>query len=737
MIENITIKDIATYDNSGIQVSALKKVNFIYGANGCGKTTISNFLFNNSDEKFSNCSLAWQSDIPLNTLVYNKEFRERNFGKGKLSGVFTIGEATAEQVKAIADKTEELKVLKADGIKKRETQTSQIQKKETLEKDFKETTWTKVYKKYEQTFKEAFTGTLQKESFKNKLLQEFGANTATLETLVNLKERAKTIFGEVPETITPINPIDFERIIEIENNEIWKKIIVGKADVDIAKLIQKLNINDWVNQGRDYLQEDETCPFCQEKTITLDFKNQLENFFDETYLSDIKSIKELKQEYNSLTQNLINELNSLETNQKDFKNSKLNNDRYSAFLKTLISQNTTNTEFLNNKVKEPSRSIELISLKEQLDLISGLIVNANAEIKAHNDIVANFNTEKNNLIKAIWKLIIEEYKTETTKFNTDKNGLIAGITALKTQIDAKVIEFNLLDVEIKNLSKNVTSIQPTINEINRLLKSYGFSNFEIVPTTEEGFYQIQREDGTIAETTLSEGEITFITFLYYLQLAKGSVSEDSVNDERILVVDDPISSLDSNVLFVVSTLIKEIIKEIKLGTGNIKQLILLTHNVYFHKEVSFIDGRTKKCNKTNFWILRKNDKVTTLQSFLMENPVQSSYELLWQELKNESLISSLTIQNIMRRIIENYFRLLGKYGDDYLIQKFATKEEQEICRSLISWINDGSHSINDDLYIELQDRTIETYKKVFKDIFLLTNHEGHYNMMMNINENAE
>lgn len=737
MIQNITIKDIATYDNSGIQVSDLKKVNFIYGANGCGKTTISNFLFNNFDEKFSNCSLAWQSDISLNTLVYNKEFRERNFGKGKLSGVFTLGEATAEQVKAIADKTEKLKLLKADGTKKRETQASQIQKKETLENDFKETTWTKVYKKYEPTFKEAFTGTLQKESFKNKLLQEFGTNTTTLETLANLKEKAKTIFGEVPETITPINPIDFERIIEIENNEIWKKIIVGKADVDIAKLIQKLNINDWVNQGRDYLQEDETCPFCQEKTITLDFRNQLENFFDEIYLSDIKSIKELKQEYNSLTQNLINELNSTETNQKDFKNSKLNNDRYSAFLKTLISQNTANTEFLNNKIKEPSRSIELISLKEQLDLISGLIVNANAEIKAHNDIVANFHTEKTNLIKAIWKFLIEEYKTEITQFNTNKNGLVAGITALKTQIDTKITEFNLLDAEIKNLSKNVTSIQPTINEINRLLKSYGFLNFEIVPTTEEGFYQIQREDGTIAETTLSEGEITFITFLYYLQLAKGSVSEDSVNDERILVIDDPISSLDSNVLFVVSTLIKEIIKEIKLETGNIKQLILLTHNVYFHKEVSFIDGRTKKCNKTNFWILRKSDKITTLQSFLMENPIQSSYELLWQELKNESPISSLTIQNIMRRIIENYFKLLGKYGDDDLIQKFETKEEQEICRSLISWINDGSHSINDDLYIELQDRTIETYKKVFKDIFLLTNHEGHYNMMMNINENAE
>jgi len=269
------------------------------------------------------------------------------------------------------------------------------------------------------------------------------------------------------------------------------------------------------------------------------------------------------------------------------------------------------------------------------------------------------------------------------------------------------------------------------------LKSYGFLNFEIVPAKEEGFYQIQREDGSIAETTLSEGEITFITFLYYLQLTKGGLTKDEVNNERILVIDDPISSLDSNVLFVVSTLIKDIIQNIKSDNGNIKQLILLTHNVYFHKEVSFIDGRTKVCNKTNFWILRTNDKVTGLQSFEMENPIQSSYGLLWQELKSEETKSNLTIQNIMRRIIENYFKLLGKYGDDKLIQKFESKEEQEICKSLISWINDGSHSINDDLYIELQDRTIEIYKKVFKDIFKLTNHEGHYNMMMDIDENVK
>jgi wobble nucleotide-excising tRNase len=730
MIEKITLQNVATFDTRGIQINDLKKVNFLYGSNGSGKTTISNFLQNQNENKFANCSAKWKNEQVLTTTVYNKEFKERNFGKGKITGIFTLGQATTDEVKTIEDKIVALKFIKADGGKKRETIDSQIQKEKDLENNFKENCWNKIYKKYENIFKEAFTGSLNKENYKNKLLQEFESNTSTLTTIVELKEKAKTIFGEVPQSIQPISVITYDRLIQIESDPIWKKIIVGKADVDIAKLIQKLNINDWVNQGRNYLLEKEdTCPFCQQNTITGGFKSQLESFFDETYLNNIKSLKELKQEFINLNQNIINQLNDIETNQKNFKGSKLNIEKFSAFIKTLISQNTANNEFLNNKIKEPSRSVELVSLKEQLDLITELIRSANSEIKKHNDIVANFNTEKSSLTKSIWKFIIEEFKADITKFKTDKSGLQTGITSLQTQLTDKLKEYNTLDTEIKNLSKNVTSIQPTVNEINRILKSYGFLNFEIVPAIEGGFYQIQREDGTIAEHTLSEGEVTFITFLYYLQLAKGGVSEETVNEERILVIDDPISSLDSNVLFVVSTLVKEIIKNIKTDTGNIKQLILLTHNVYFHKEVSFIDGRTKVCGKTNFWILRKNNKVSNLQSFLMENPIQSSYGLLWQELKSESVKSSVTIQNIMRRIIENYFKLLGKYGDDDLVDNFQTKEEKEICRSLISWINDGSHSINDDLYVELQDRTIENYKKVFKDIFILTNHERHYNMM--------
>lgn len=736
MITSINIKNIATFDPvNGVQIDGLKKINFIYGANGCGKTTLSNFLQNPVDEKFTHCTVNWKNEAPLKALVYNKEFRDQNFGKGKLNGVFTLGQATTTEIKVIEDKTEELKFIKSDGVKKRETLNAQKQKKEDLEKEFAESSWKKIYKKYDKEFKEAFVGSMKSgELFKNRLLQEFTNNTATLKTLEELREKATTIFGEVPQNITPINTISYDRILDIEIEPVWKKIIVGKADVEIAKLIQKLNINDWVNQGRSFIQEDEdTCPFCQQPTITEDFKNQLENWFDETYLNDIKAVKELKQEYNSLTQNLINELNSIETNQKNFKGTKLNVDKFSAYLKTLISQNTTNSEFLNNKIKEPSRSIELVSLKEQLDFIADLITNANAEIKKHNDIVANFNTEKTNLIQSIWKYIIEEFRIDIAKFNSDKTGLETGITALQTQLTAKLTEFSTLNAEIQNLSKNVTSIQPTIDEINRLLKSYGFLNFEIVPTAEKGFYQIQREDGEIAESTLSEGEITFITFLYFLQRAKGGETEESVNEERILVIDDPISSLDSNVLFVVSTLIKEIIKNVKSDVGNIKQIILLTHNVYFHKEVSY-EGLNRKGEKSQFWILRKNNKISTIHFYGVNNPIQSSYELLWREIKEWENNSGITIQNTLRRILENYFSILGSKRDDVLINKFSSQEEREICRSLLSWANEGSHTLPDDLFIEAPDGTITKYLEVFKNIFNHTENIGHYNMMMGIGE---
>jgi wobble nucleotide-excising tRNase len=735
MIESIEIKKVASFDETGITVNNLKKVNFIYGTNASGKTTISNLITNPADSDFSNCTVNWIHSQPLQALVYNTHFRNSNFsGSSKLQGVFTLGQATKEDIDLIELKKNELTILKDETNKQKGLLIKQQYEKAEKETDFKETCWN-FYKRYEKEFKEAFIGFIKKDSFKNKLLTESKNNTYGLLTIEDIKNKSKTIFGNAPKAMPLINTICFDRITEIENEEIWKKKIIGKSDVDIATLIQNLNINDWVNQGRDYLQKDETCPFCQQKTITIEFKKKLEDYFDVSFTTSIKLIKDNYDEYNLLATNISNELSQIESNEKANLQTKLDVDKYTAYLKTLSSQFIANERLLNSKTREPSRNIDLISTKEQLENINKLITDTNEEIKKHNNIVTNFQTERANLIHAIWKFVTEEAKHTVATYTTSVNGLQKGIENIKKLINEKETAYDKLDNEIKVLNRNVTSIQPTIDEINKTLQYYGFYSFEIKPSpSEKGYYQIQRDDGTLAESTLSEGEITFITFLYFLQLTKGATNKEAITEDRVLIIDDPISSLDSNVLFIVSALIKEIIKNIKNNKGSIKQLILLTHNVYFHKEVSFIDGKPQRSNATNFWILRKNKKITSIQSYEMKNPIKSSYNLLWQEINNRDENSGITIQNTMRRIIENYFKVLGRYGDDDLIQKFKDKEEQIICRSLISWINDGSHSFSDDLFIEAQDDIIEKYLTVFKGIFEKTDNLGHYKMMMNVED---
>ena len=732
MIESIILKNVASYNNIGASFTNLKKINFVYGANGSGKTTVTKYLNDPEHNLFTDCSITWKNNLPIKALVYNKDFKEKNFNKSNIDGIFTLGQATQEEIKEIEKKQHSLKDIKANLLQKLDNLESKSKLLNREQEIFKEKVWTDIFKEFDDDFNPAFNGFKRKELFVGRLLRELANNNSPLQLYNDLLEKAQIIFNETPINSQKLPDFDASRLLEIQNDLIWHKKIVGKADIDIASLIIKLNINDWVNEGRKYVNEDDICPFCQKHTITETFRADLEKYFDETFIDDTESVNMKATEYIRILENIINQLSDIESCEAQNIKTKLDISSFSAYLKTLISMFSNNRQLLNNKIKEPSSVIKLVSVKEQLDDIKKIVEDANKEIDKHNTLVSNYDREYNLLVESIWKFLVEENKTELQNYTSKVKGMQTSIEVLNLQILTLKGQIKALEDEIREDTKNMTSVQPSVDEINRILKSYGYSNIQIVPANlNKTQYQNQREDGTLAESTLSEGEVTFITFLYYLQLAKGSTSESTITEERILVIDDPISSLDSNILFVVSSLLKQVIKTIKAETTNIKQLILFTHNVYFHKEVSFIDGKTKHCSRTNFWVIHKKNNIATVEFYGNDNPISTSYELLWKELRISNS-SNISIQNSMRRIIENYFKLLGKYGDDELIENFKTQEEREICRSLICWINDGSHSINDDLFIEHHENVIEKYLTVFKNIFKYMNHEEHYNMMMGI-----
>lgn len=587
MIQKFTIKNIATYNKTGVEFANLRKINFIYGSNGCGKTTISNFLAFPQNENYADCELAWKDDIPLKTLVYNRQFREENFGKGNINGVFTLGHATKEELEIIENKKKSLSVLIEEGKKQRSSWEKLKTDLKTVQEEFRDKAWQQVYKKHERNFKEAFRGYLYKQTFMDKLIEEYDNNSSELIELEYLQEKYKIVFASNVQSLPLLPVIGDNDIGTIEQNEIWNKKIVGHADINIGSLIQRLNINDWVNEGRKYLQEDSLiCPFCQKETITEEFKKQLQLYFDETFTADCQAVQRWGEKYMAASTELISLLESISEKEKLNSVSKLNKELYDATLKTLSGQMTINKEHINNKRKEPSRSISLVPTTEVQEKIKALVVVANQEISKHNQVVENLHVEKQKLIAQIWRYVTAEYQDNIKQYLEKEKKIKAGINGLGEKVSKSRENYLALDSEIKRLTQNVTSVQPSIDEINRILQLYGFNNFQIVPSPgHENQYQIQREDGTLAENTLSEGEITFITFLYFMQLAKGGIDKDSMMEDRVLVIDDPVCSLDSTVLFIVSSLIKEMIKQVKIGVGNIRQLIVLTHNVYFHKEI--------------------------------------------------------------------------------------------------------------------------------------------------------
>ncbi len=745
-ISQIVLKNVATFDGDGASFENLNFINFIYGANGSGKTTTSSFLKNlaeniTPEDKFANSKIEWYGES-LKIEVYNKQFKEEQFRNSQVKGIFTLGKETNENLENIESKKESIKKEYEKNTKNKESSEKLKQEKEKKEKGFTDSCWEKLYKKNEEDFKETLKGFKLKEKFKEKILEEFKNNERNESEvkLEKLKENIRIVFSKNQTELVSLecNLTDFD---SIENHSIWEQKIVGSGDVAIADLIEKLSNEDWVAQGREYLSKDgNACPFCQQKTITEEFKKQLESYFDTSYQKSTDTIKKMKENYKNETDEVLERLDEIVKTEQDNLQTKLNTEIFKRIIETLRSKINGNWQKMRDKSKEMSRSFKLESTKNEIEKIGELIDTANQQIANHNEMMKDIENQKEICKGQTWKFLVNEFKSDIQEYNKKHCGLEKGIKKFENEINENEKKIKELNNEIRELEKTMVSIKPIVNKINALLKGYGFTNFSLACTEDEKSYRIQREDGQLVGETLSEGEVTFITFLYYYYLTKGSLKENDILKNKVLVIDDPISSLDSSILFIVSILVKDLMKEAMKEKTNIKQVIILTHNTYFYKEITY-DLKHYQ-GKYSFWIIKKDNNVSKIEDY-KENPIKNSYELLWHEVRlakekqvkekqaKENNISWVSLQNVMRRIIEYYFRILGGFKhNDSLSEYFENIEEKRVCDSFISWFNDGSHGISDDLFVQSQDTSIETYLKVFENIFKATGHEAHYKMMM-------
>jgi wobble nucleotide-excising tRNase len=474
MIETIEIASAGSFGCPPEHLRGLSQFNYVFGSNGTGKSTVGRVIANPS--VFPACRITWRGGTPLQVLVYNHDFVDRNFHQAaELKGVFTLGEKNVDTItkineakdavdgltNTIQDLTQTLQGTDGTGGKKGELT--------TLESGFKAKCWAPK-QKHDQKFSAAFEGYRNnQEKFKTKVLQEASSNAQPVKDLAELEKRASSVFGATPTNEARVAAVDAVKILEYEANPILKKRVFGKEDVDIAAMIKKLGNSDWVRQGRSFYDANGSiCPFCQQRTTDA-FAASLSEYFDDTFVADSKAIEDLSADYATEAARLQQHIGTSIAQASRF----LDVEKLKVEKEILDTRILLNNQRLNAKKREPSQVVELESLQNVLRGIKSLVDSANAQVDNHNTMVTNLADERTTLAAQVWRFIVEELKTELVAYKTAKTGLEKAMLNITEKIDKFSKEKSAKTTEIRELERQTTSIQPSIDGINALLCLFG------------------------------------------------------------------------------------------------------------------------------------------------------------------------------------------------------------------------------------------------------------------------
>lgn len=726
MITKISMKNVASYKDEAI-LETDKRINLIYGLNGAGKTQVSKFLANPNNESFQDCKIEGLSNEKI--LVYNQDFIDENFyNTDRQQGIFTLSKENAnakQEIENLQKDLEELKTNQAEKEKELKEKQEDISK---IENNFKDDIW-KIKQKYYDDFKRFFKGISKREpyfEFITPKIEEALSLEITNQNinLDELKKQYDILTDTTQAKLENINEISNIGFNNIENNAIFNEVIIGNQDSVVANLINNLGNGDWVKTGLDkYVSQDsQTCPFCQKDTITQEFRGYLESYFDKTYEDKIKEIEKLNDDY----KNLLSNIPSIET----FYRGDILDDKDLEFEK-IYSQVTSklqeNIRKIKEKIKEPGKKIELEKTDEVFENLNNYIKQIQQKIIEFNGKLDNQESELKELEKAFWKFVIFEKKEIIEKYKKDKREKEAHKQILDKE--NKTIKNNIQNIEnaIKDKQKEVINIQEAVDKINVCLKDLGMLDFYIkIQDNEKQEYVIVREgEDEPSFKTLSEGEKTLISFLYFLQLCQGRKERNEINLEKIIVIDDPISSLSFNYVYDVAQLIKEIFLHEK--NGSYKQIFILTHHLYFFKELV---GYNETYNKSMKYFRIRKDKNTSHIEIMKENEILNDYQAYWQILKEckKDGINVVLIPNVMRNILEYFLGFIQKNKID-VIKNMKNEDQENKFEAFCRYINRESHSFMGNIS-DSKEINIDIFFEAFKKIFENLGHLEHYEIMM-------
>lgn len=706
--------------------------NLIYGWNGTGKTTLSN-IFRHLQTKQPLSSTEGEIEfridgnpvaggaIPTATLpqvrVFNRDSVDRNVFEvpnQQLPPVYFIGEDSVEKEKRIVvlkNRLQRVEALAATWESKKRSADSDFEGYCTDQarqiKNLLTVSGGGPYNNYDSR---VFKQTTQRLAAANPPVLRLPEDQRT--RLLATKE------GTPKDKIQPLS-VQYPDFAAITNKvqEVLKRSVLSSA---LPELVSNPSVAAWVGQGlilHTGEHASEKCRFCTQ-SIPADRLKHLQAHFNyqfKQFQSDITALISTVEEARS-------RISTLHPPSKGLLYPHLVSE-YEKATTTLSQQATLVLMYFDAlqkalvaKKDEPFKQLDLLDFlggsgasSEEPSVLAGILKvivgtaamisaklgydayqKVNTLIKAHNAHTDNFAKEVNTARKALEEDAVIE------ALQSYKNKQVAIDSADRKLSQARRISLSL-QTSIATLESAIQQHQKPAEELNQEMAAY--------LGRDELRFEVQKTGYTITRNgepalNLSEGEKTAIAFMYFLKSL-----EDTGFDAKtgVIVIDDPVSSLDANSLYCAFGFMKA-------RTREAHQLFVLTHNFTLFRQVRnwFLrrPSQDRKQRPAQFYMLasgvdvdgKRNAALDPLDPLLHQ--FESEYHYLFKRVYDESnhppgqrpLENFYGLPNIARRLLEAFlaFRMPNVPGELYQKLEHVPFEVHKKTR-LLRFLHTQSH----------------------------------------------
>lgn len=677
-LNNFTLKSFVGYTNPNDLLFRAK--NILFGYNGKGKSAIAigikDEFLKDTTKKPENLRIFDRDYISNSLLLENSEDKikgvEASFGKGGVD---------------IENKIKELEklIIKEDEIGKLDTGIAKLRKEirteidkihdsrkgeANIQRKSKDESVERVIELYKKDFQDA----KKIESDEEKLIKINGDNAIEKQIAQN-------------ENLRPLNLSKIQSALIEEVKVIFKE----KFGEDIS--IPEFEVVQWIESGLKLHKEGDNCKFCAGKLDFSDVKSKIAQYKENKRHKATEKLKQFREQLQSL-------LESIKAIEKESKTYTINigNEIEQHFTAISAKKNTIETLITSCQSK-----IDSIEIQENFDfeLLAGTLKELEESIsnisKTKNDQLFELRKKLNNLttlVKGAIGLEILQSATIKDKLQEVKD---KEIELKEKRENNKKKQQEIQDLkQQKSLTKDFADfVSQILNDINISLK------VELDTDNKNYIIKSTNENATLTIKDISEGEKNLLALLFfYYELFADNKQQNVKPEIELIIVDDPISSMDDSNKFYILELMKNL-----LELSN-QQIFVLTHSWDDYCNLSY--NLENKQDVATFELRKTNGISNLVKLSSKEKPYNYLFKEIYdfsekseEDIKNECQIYHYP--NVMRRIFEEWYSFkVGKnvkftsniQNQIASVFNITSNSEKAKLGVLIKVCNILSHSIN-------------------------------------------